>query len=208
MNSHDFLKRTPVRLAGAFAILFALTVVALVGVLYFALVSELDGAIRQHVEEISDALKAIDGQQGFEGLATVVAEEAKSVRDFDSIFLLREDNGSVRAGNVQNVRLFSGWGELDRAWLPMVANKGAKYARCNASFCMASAGHSPGPFFSQSARPCISPVARGRRSTCSLIPWLWSAAERSPSAYRSRLRTTISIMSPRRSMRRSRNCRR
>ena len=42
MISHDVLKRTPVRLAAAFASLFALTVVALVGVLYITLVSELD----------------------------------------------------------------------------------------------------------------------------------------------------------------------
>ena len=124
MISNDLFKRTPVRLAGAFAILFALTVTALVSVLYFTLVSELDAAIRQHVEEMSDTLKAIDRQQGFDDLAAVVAEEAESVRDFDSIFLLRGEDGSFRAGNVQNVRLFNGWGELDRAWLPMVADKG------------------------------------------------------------------------------------
>ena len=41
MISNDLLKRTPVRLAGAFAILFALTVVALIAVLYLTLVSEL-----------------------------------------------------------------------------------------------------------------------------------------------------------------------
>ena len=50
MISNDLLKRTPVRLAGAFAILFALTVVALVAVLYLTLVSELRSDIRQRVE--------------------------------------------------------------------------------------------------------------------------------------------------------------
>src|SRR4029453_12596350 len=124
MISHDLLKRTPVRLAGAFALLFALTVIALVGVLYFTLVSEMNVAIRQHVEEITDALQAIDRQQGFDNLASVVAEEAASVRDFDSIFMLRADDGSFRAGNVRNVRQFTGWGELDRAWLPEGADKG------------------------------------------------------------------------------------
>jgi signal transduction histidine kinase len=141
MISHDFLKRTPVRIAAAFASLFALTVVALIGVLYFTLVSELDNAIRQHVEEISDTLKAIDRQQGFEDLAAVVAEEADSVRDFDSIFLLRADDGTVRAGNVENVRLFAGWGELDRAWLPMVARKGNPDDRFFAKWTQVSKGH-------------------------------------------------------------------
>ena len=141
MISRDFLKRTPVRIAAAFAFLFALTVVALVGVLYITLVSELDTTIRQHVEEISDTLKAIDRQQGFEDLAAVVAEEANSVRDFDSIFLLRGDDGTVRAGNVENVALFSGWGELDRAWLPMVASKGNPDDRFFAKWTTVSKGH-------------------------------------------------------------------
>ncbi len=139
--SHDLLKRTPVRLAAAFAFLFALTVVALVGVLYVTLVSELDNSIRQHVDEINDTLQAIDRQQGFEDLTAVVAEEAESVRDFDSIFLLRADDGSVRAGNVQNVDLFDGWGELDRAWLPMVASKGNPDDRFFAKWTKVSKGH-------------------------------------------------------------------
>lgn len=141
MISHDFLKRTPVRLAAAFASLFALTVVALVGVLYYTLVSELDNAIRQHVEEISDTLTAIDRQQGFEDLTAVVAEEAESVRDFDSIFLLLADDGAIRAGNVKNVSLFEGWGELDRAWLPMVASKGNPDDRFFAKWTPVSKGH-------------------------------------------------------------------
>lgn len=141
MISNDLFKRTPVRLAGAFAILFALTVTALVSVLYFTLVSELDAAIRQHVEEISDTLKAIDRQQGFDDLAAVVAEEAESVRDFDSIFVLRGEHGSFRAGNVQNVRLFDGWGELDRAWLPLVADKGNPDDRFFAIWTPVSKGH-------------------------------------------------------------------
>lgn len=140
MISPDFLRRTPVRLAATFAILFALTVTALITVLYFTLVSELDSAIRQHVEEISDTLKAIDRQQGFEDLAAVVGEEADSVRDFDSIFLLRESDGKVRAGNVENVALFTGWGELDRAWLPGVADKGDPQDRFFAKWTPVSKG--------------------------------------------------------------------
>ena len=141
MISHDVLKRTPVRLAAAFASLFALTVVALVGVLYITLVSELDNSIRQHVEEITDTLTAIDRQQGFKDLTAVVAEEAESVRDFDSIFLLRADDGSFEAGNVRNVSLFEGWGELDRAWLPMVASKGNPDDRFFAKWTPVSKGH-------------------------------------------------------------------
>jgi signal transduction histidine kinase len=140
MISNDLFKRTPVRLAGAFALLFALTVTGLVAVLYLTLVSELESDIRQRVEEMSDTLHAIDKQQGFDGLAAVVAEEAKSVRDFDSIFLLRGEDGKFKAGNVQNVRLFAGWGELDRAWLPMVADKGGPDDRFFATWTPVSKG--------------------------------------------------------------------
>ena len=124
MISRDLLKRTPVRLAGAFTLLFALTVVALVAVLYLTLGAELESHIRKRVEETSDTLLAIDAEHGFDALAVVVADEAKSVRDFDSIFLLRREDGAFQAGNVQNVKVFAGWDILDRAWLPLVASKG------------------------------------------------------------------------------------
>jgi signal transduction histidine kinase len=124
MITNDILKRTPVRLAGAFTILFALTVVALVAVLYLTLGAELASHVRKRVQETSDTLVAIDDEHGFDALSVVVADEAKSVRDFNSIFLLRGKDGSYRGGNVRNVNVFSGWGILDRAWLPMVADKG------------------------------------------------------------------------------------
>jgi signal transduction histidine kinase len=124
MTTNDVLKRTPIRLAAAFTILFALTVVALFAVLYLTLSAELAANIRQRVEETSNALVAIDAEKGFDALAVVVENEAKSVRQFNSIFLLRRADGAFQAGNIQNVRVFKGWGVLDRAWLPMVAGKG------------------------------------------------------------------------------------
>jgi signal transduction histidine kinase len=124
MTNNDILKRTPVRLAGAFTLLFMLTVVALVAVLYLTLEAELASHIKKRVAETSDTLMAIDEEHGFAALSAVVTEEAKSVRDFDSIFLLRNSDGNYQAGNVQNVRVFTGWAILDRAWLPLVADKG------------------------------------------------------------------------------------
>ena len=88
MITNDFLKHTPVRLAAAFTILFTLTVIALFAVLYLTLSAELANNIRQRVEETSNALVAMDAEKGFDALALVVANEAKSVRDFNSIFLL------------------------------------------------------------------------------------------------------------------------
>lgn len=124
MITNELLKRTAVRLAGAFTLLFALLVVALVAILYLTIGADLAANIRQRVEDTSNALVAIDEEQGFEALSTVVANEARSVRDFNSILLLRGEDGTFKAGNVQNVEVFKGWGILDRAWLPLVASKG------------------------------------------------------------------------------------
>lgn len=124
MITHDLLKRTPVRLAAAFTFLFAVAVVTLVAVLYLTIGAELAHNIRLRVEETSNALVAIDSEQGFDALTAVVANEAKSVRDFNSILLLRRTDGAFEAGNVQNVAVFSGWSVLDRAWLPLVASQG------------------------------------------------------------------------------------
>jgi signal transduction histidine kinase len=124
MIANDLLKRTAVRLAGAFTLLFALLVVALVAVLYLTIGAELAANIRQRVEDTSNALVAIDAEHGFQALSAVVTNEAKSVRDFNTIFLLRGKDGAFKAGNVQNVEVFEGWGILDRAWLPLVASEG------------------------------------------------------------------------------------
>lgn len=124
MITNDLLKRTPVRLAATFTALFALTVIALVAVLYLVISADLAANIRQHVEETSNALVAIDSEQGFDALSAVVENEARSVRDFSTIFLLRRNDGSFQAGNVRNIALFKGWSALDRAWLPMVADQG------------------------------------------------------------------------------------
>jgi len=124
MITNDLLKRTPVRLAATFTALFALTVIALVAILYLVISADLASNIRKHVEETSNALAAIDDEQGFDALTAVVENEARSVRDFSTIFLLRRDDGTFRAGNVKNVAVFNGWSVLDRAWLPMVADQG------------------------------------------------------------------------------------
>jgi signal transduction histidine kinase len=141
MITNELLKRTPVRLAGAFTILFAFAVVALFAVLYLTLGAGLESHIRRRVAETSDTLVAIDAEHGFGALSAVVADEAKSVRDFDSIFLLRREDGSFEAGNVGNVNVFAGWGILDRAWLPMVAGKGDPNDRFHAIWKRVSKGN-------------------------------------------------------------------
>lgn len=124
MTAYDLLKRTPVRLAAAFTALFAGTVVILFAVLYFALGAVLEGRIRAHVQETTDALVAIDDERGFDDLAEVIGSESSSVRDADSIFLLVGDDGSFRAGNVRDIADFTGWRVLARTSLPQVAEKG------------------------------------------------------------------------------------
>ncbi len=115
---------------------------------------------------MSDTLRAIDAQQGFEGLAAVVAEEAKSVRDFDSIFLLRSDDGSFRAGNVQNVRAVQRLGRTR----PRLAADGRRQGRPRRPLlCHVDAGLEGTPAGRQQ-RPCDCARCSGYSCTGSAGP--------------------------------------
>jgi signal transduction histidine kinase len=141
MITNSLLKRTTVRLAGAFTLLFVLLVVVLIAILYTIIGAELASNIRERVQDTSDALVAIDAERGFEELSAIVANEARSVRNLNSIFLLRRADGSFQAGNVKHVAVFDGWRHLDRSALPLVAEDGRPDDRFFAIWREVSGGH-------------------------------------------------------------------
>ena len=98
MRIEELRRRTAIRLAITFSILFVVTVIILFLFLYFSLTRSLEGDIREHIIQTSNALARIDRNQGFEDLVQVVASEAASVRDADGIFLLVDASGKRRAG--------------------------------------------------------------------------------------------------------------
>lgn len=124
MTTRDWLKRTPLRLATTFTVLFTTTVIVLFGILYFSVSAELESRIRTRVQEASDALVAVDAERGFDDLAAVVTSQSETVRDSDTILSLVGTDGRFQAGNVRDVAITPEWLVLARSTLPFVSDQG------------------------------------------------------------------------------------
>jgi len=118
------LKRTPLRLAATFTILFAATEIALFAILFFGITASLTSQIRSQVQETMDALVAIGREKTFDELAGVVTSESESVRDADFIFELVDDKGQHVAGNVSDIEPSLTWLKLERADIPLDSDRG------------------------------------------------------------------------------------
>ncbi len=109
------LKRTPLRLAATFTILFAATVIALFATLFFGITARLTEQIHVHIQEVMDALLAVDRQRTFDDLQAVVVSESSSIHDSDFIFELVDENGRHVAGDVNGITQAEGWITLQRS---------------------------------------------------------------------------------------------
>jgi signal transduction histidine kinase len=140
MTLRELFKRTQLRSAALSSLLFAIGL----GVFFFVVVLGADDEVEQNLQarvlRTRDALISIDRRFGFEELVSVVTEEAESVRDADSIFLLIDEAGKVQAGNVPSVRPFEGWEVLERSRLPGIANEGTRQDRFHAIWTPVSKG--------------------------------------------------------------------
>lgn len=124
MRIDQLYRRTAIKLALAFSGLFVMAVLVLFAILFFSLTQSLENRLRQRVLEAQDALASVDREQGFEDLTSVVASEAASVREADSIFLLVDQKGNAVVGNIAKAEKFDGWRTLDRADFPQIQNVG------------------------------------------------------------------------------------
>lgn len=140
MTLRELLKRTQLRTAALFSLLFAVGL----GVFFFLVVQVADDESQENIQSrvirTRDALLGIDRRFGFEELVSVVTEEAESVRDADSIFLLLDQSGKIQAGNVATVRPFEGWQIIERSKLPSIANEGLRQDRFHAMWTPVSKG--------------------------------------------------------------------
>jgi len=129
MTARDLFRRTQVRTAVAFTLIFIATVTALFAVLTVRLTDGLEEGVRLRVVNTKDALQAIDRRYGFDELVNVVKDEADSVRDADSIFAILDTNGNILAGNIKSERPYEGWRVLERKRLPDIAGDGTGHDR-------------------------------------------------------------------------------
>jgi signal transduction histidine kinase len=126
MAERPVLKRTPIRLAATFTALFAITVIALFGLLFFGLTASLTDRIRERTEETMDTLVSIDRDKGFSELASVLTAEAASVPDIDFVFELVDENGGHVAGNVKGIPRSGDWLSLERSAMQATWDNGEK----------------------------------------------------------------------------------
>ena len=193
MISNDLLKRTPVRLAGAFAhpICAHRHRARRRPLLHARLRAR--GASASGSRRSSDALRAIDAEQGFDDLAASSPRKpSRSATSTASSFCAPTTARSAPA-TCRTCAQFTGWGELDRAWLPTVAERatpttasiamwtpvskgqicssataiGRSCARCSAILLHGLAGRCWRRSCSLPGRRFSWPAARKRRSTCS-----------------------------------------
>jgi signal transduction histidine kinase len=114
-GSSTVLKRTPVRLAATFTVLFATTVIVLFAILFFGITARLSDQIRYRTQETMGSLLAVDSQKGFGDLAAAVTGEGGSIRDADFIFELVDNSGRHVAGNVSGIKPSDTWLTLRRS---------------------------------------------------------------------------------------------
>jgi signal transduction histidine kinase len=124
MRIDQLYGRTAIRLALVFSALFVMAVLVLFTILYVSLTQTLQERLRQRVLEAQDVLASVEREQGFDNLMSVVASEAASVREADSIFLLLDQKGEAVVGNIQQADRFQGWHVLDRSQFPAIQNIG------------------------------------------------------------------------------------
>lgn len=124
MTIRDLFHRTEVRSAATFTLIITACVTALFTGLIMNLIDELEDGVRTRVLHARDALLAIDRRYGFDELVNVVVDEVESVRDADSIFSIRDNDGKVVAGNIRSQEPYTGWRDLKRSELPELVREG------------------------------------------------------------------------------------
>ena len=125
MRLADLRRNTSVRLAVAFAGLFSAAIVAVFVLLYWQVGRDLEQRLSARLSETREALIRIDSGSGFDDLTSVVASESATIREADTILLLRDVKGEFIAGNARAIPLFEGLRRLNRATIPEIAQRSA-----------------------------------------------------------------------------------
>lgn len=108
MKVADLASSTAFRLAATFSLLFALTLIALFGILYLQIGRELEGRLTARLVESRAQHTRVDQRDGFNELAGLIADEAYASQDREDIFLLDGAEGDYIAGNIRSATRFTG----------------------------------------------------------------------------------------------------
>jgi signal transduction histidine kinase len=107
MKVAELYSSTAFRLAAAFGSLFAVTVVGLFAILYIQTGIALEERLRSRLNNGRSEFLRVDKRDGFNELASLVADESSVVQD-NEFYLLTGSEGDFVAGNVRRAARFEG----------------------------------------------------------------------------------------------------
>jgi signal transduction histidine kinase len=110
----DYIRSAPFRLAAAYAALFAVSVTALFGVVYWLTTDEMEQQLRRRIEQDAGALLAVYRARGLEALKDAIEDRMADMQDRDILYVLQDVSGHLLAGNSASTQPFLGW----RTWRP------------------------------------------------------------------------------------------
>lgn len=126
MNLTSLTRTTAFRIASLVAGLFAFTIVIIFSVLYIFMSNDLMQTSRDHVDEISGTLVALDDANGRDALISMVGRHTAVSQTEEDIYLITDRNGNFVAGNIRSIPKFEGWRTIPWIELPLIGDWGDK----------------------------------------------------------------------------------
>jgi len=112
MKLIDYFRSAYVRIVVAYTCLFAVSVVALHGVVYWLVTEELVGELRSTIQAEADSLVELYRREGQSGLTRAVERRLKGASDREAAYIYQEKGGNRLAGIGIAPPPFSGWRDL------------------------------------------------------------------------------------------------
>jgi len=112
MRLAEYVRSAPFRIATAYAGLFAVSVVALFGVVLWSTTREMTTEIKGAIEQDMRPLVTAYHNGRLSRLVEAVRERAQAAVSGEAFYLLQTPSGTALAGNLEPLAPFSGWREI------------------------------------------------------------------------------------------------
>ncbi len=112
MNLTDYFRSAHVRIVAGYTCLFAVSVIVLLGVVYWLATEEMEGQLRTTIQAEANSLVELYRREGRFALAKAVEGRLKDARDRDAAYIYQEIDGDRLAGIGVAPPPFSGWRDL------------------------------------------------------------------------------------------------
>ncbi|MGH6883126.1 sensor histidine kinase [Hypericibacter sp.] len=113
MRLDDYWRSAPLRIAATYTVIFGLSFLLILAVIYWAAGRDVEEQIRQTIDQDVRVLRNDYEQQGIKEIAEDIRVLAKSVEANRSLYLLQDSGGNIvaSAGTTEVMSPFEGWQE-------------------------------------------------------------------------------------------------